>query len=499
MRKRPGVGRLERPLKPRERPGNPTAARKPARRKPAHPHRLASLPRNAIQLIANRVVDPADLVKLRMTSKGVQNAFPLPLGIREKPFASTPIGRAVETADLEKLHRLLASGARVRVDDPGLGEGLVHLLELVTFSTDPRSPPDAHLPHGVRHSGVFGPIPSRPVPYRVFKQVMDVLMRYVDESELWGLIIGRIIASLERTRWYSYEKLVWVRRMFRMIPSKLVIKDPGVGAIVTATTTESFQALQHIPRGQLRRLLRVPGVAKLYLLLVTYHDNTQRQQSKRALERFFDEGGRITQYAASAMVADRPQALMDHLKLAASRDPRRLFRSPGAERFLHRVTWANIDDDDRIDLLKHFLNHGARVNQRDDDGTTVLAHTDSVGTTRVVLEAGARPTLRDEAGKTALHHWIGSHAQWHYPVEEDDVTDMVDEVVRRRNRQDTNDSKLLNGFIDAPDHNGVTPVMLAAKHGLDDIVRHLVSKGARTNRVAKDGRSYAREIARALR
>ena len=199
------------------------------------------------------------------------------------------------------------------------------------------------------------------------------------------------------------------------------------------------------------------------------------------------------------LLLDDAVALMDHLKLAASRDPRRLFRSPGAERFLHRVTWANIDDDDRIDLLKHFLNHGARVNQRDDDGTTVLAHTDSVGTTRVVLEAGARPTLRDDAGKTALHHWIGSHAQWHYPVEEDDVTDMVDEVVRRRNRQDTNDSKLLNGFIDAPDHNGVTPVMLAAKHGLDDIVRHLVSKGARTNRVAKDGRSYAREIARALR
>ena len=98
------------------------------------------------------------------------------------------------------------------------------------------------------------------------------------------------------------------------------------------------------------------------------------------------------------------------------------------------------------------MEHGATVHESDSQGRT---------TDPELLNAGApaRPTRRDKRGRTALHQRV----------------------------------------VDAVDHEGMSPMMLAAERRQADIVRHLARLGARTNRVAANCRSFDRAILNALR
>ena len=119
------------------------------------------------------------------------------------------------------------------------------------------------------------------------------------------------------------------------------------------------------------------------------------------------------------------------------------------------------------------LAHGADPNVRDNDGNTALMNNYAglSGNNRFInmlLDAGADPTIKNNEGQTVLHRRI-------YMLSNEAL---LDDLISR------------GCFIDEPDFEGYTPLMLAARwYNYDKTVAALLKKGADPNLPGPMGRT----------
>jgi ankyrin repeat protein len=112
------------------------------------------------------------------------------------------------------------------------------------------------------------------------------------------------------------------------------------------------------------------------------------------------------------------------------------------------------------------INSGADPNLKDSKGETVLMKTRNRQLADLLFNSGADPTLKDLKGQTTLHHWIRFLDR-----------PLLDELISR------------GCFIDEPDLEGVTPLLLAAQYNYGTAVTLLLEKGADPNLRDSNGRT----------
>jgi ankyrin repeat protein len=112
------------------------------------------------------------------------------------------------------------------------------------------------------------------------------------------------------------------------------------------------------------------------------------------------------------------------------------------------------------------LNSGADLNIQDNKGETALMKTRNRQLVDLLLDSGADPVIKDLKRQTVLHHWLR-------------LLDgpLLDDLIS------------LGCFIDEPDLEDQTPLMLAARYRYGKSVAALLEKGADPNLRDSEGRT----------
>ncbi len=135
---------------------------------------------------------------------------------------------------------------------------------------------------------------------------------------------------------------------------------------------------------------------------------------------------------------------------------------------------------DRVEnryILEYLIEHGAKVNQKSDVGTTPLMMASSSGSAeavRIMIANGAVVRDTDDEGKTPLHYACDGIRDYY-----------LDEA---KKWEKTIGLLLENGAdVNAQNKNGRTPMMNAARHNAARIVELLIEHGASVDLHTKDG------------
>ncbi|MEO7718757.1 MAG: ankyrin repeat domain-containing protein [Capsulimonas sp.] len=164
----------------------------------------------------------------------------------------------------------------------------------------------------------------------------------------------------------------------------------------------------------------------------------------------------------------------------------------GGSALYNAVMAGGLKSSGALAMTNVLLEHGAVVDAADADGTTPLmlaAQMDNLGVVQALLARGADPSLRDKRGWSAIR-WAAGRG-WsdvvtvlrdHSPMDLHEAAQFGDPV-RVRARLDAGDD------VNAPDAQGMTPLMAAMKSGSVETTRLLLDRGADVNRKGQKGRT----------
>ena len=127
-------------------------------------------------------------------------------------------------------------------------------------------------------------------------------------------------------------------------------------------------------------------------------------------------------------------------------------------------------ENGNLEMVQFLLDHGAKINIRDNDKRTPLMMLDGDATPELLellLRYGAKPKLLDKEKNTALHHLIENGGD--QALIRTLVTFGVD--------------------VNAVNKSGQTALMFAAENGYEDSVKALLESGAEVNRLDREGKS----------
>ena len=169
------------------------------------------------------------------------------------------------------------------------------------------------------------------------------------------------------------------------------------------------------------------------------------------------------------------------------------FDDEGETLLMHTLNYRNADN-----VVKFLLDHGADPNLQDKNGETALMQASTRTAVDMLLASGADPNLQNKNGNTALllHAW--RHPQFIIPLllagADATHTDLDGNTALHywwNSRSNTVlEALLFRGCpLDAPNHNGFTPLMRVARGGYGRAVLTLLEKGADPNRWDNDGNS----------
>jgi len=146
-------------------------------------------------------------------------------------------------------------------------------------------------------------------------------------------------------------------------------------------------------------------------------------------------------------------------------------------------------------LVKFLLDHGADPNLQNKKGETALMYAETEAAVKYLIAAGADPNLQNEDGETALLH------AWLHPLIISTLLEAGADATHIDLRGNTamhywgymQNANVLEDLLsrgcllDEPNHDGFTPLMIAAQSGHGRAVLTLLEKGADASRRDKDG------------
>lgn len=123
-----------------------------------------------------------------------------------------------------------------------------------------------------------------------------------------------------------------------------------------------------------------------------------------------------------------------------------------------------------VEIAEYLLQQGAKVNIRDFEKRTPLMMMDEDASPEMfdlLVRYGAKLTLLDKEKNSVLHHFAENSNDG--------------EIVRRLVAYGVN--------VNAPNKQGLTPLMIAAENGNPEVAKALIETGADVNAISKDGRT----------
>ncbi|XP_068690541.1 neurogenic locus notch homolog protein 1-like [Montipora foliosa] len=127
-------------------------------------------------------------------------------------------------------------------------------------------------------------------------------------------------------------------------------------------------------------------------------------------------------------------------------------------------------DDSRAAIVSYLLKRGAKYSSKTDQEETPLhlaVRHSKADMTKRLLDSGADANSRDRLNRTPLHLAIGANAQGAFEI-----------LLRNRGTD-----------LEATMDDGTTPLILAARHDLPELVRHLVKAEVKVNTADDQGRT----------
>jgi ankyrin repeat protein len=133
-------------------------------------------------------------------------------------------------------------------------------------------------------------------------------------------------------------------------------------------------------------------------------------------------------------------------------------------------------------LTKLLIEEGANINDQDDEGLSpiiwacqniLINPLQNLKIIKLLLEHGADPTLQEHHGNTVLH----------YAIEYDHMT----EIIRLLIQYGTSKKNYRSDFLNIRNHEGITPLMVAALKNNLPVCELLINNGAKLACVDYDG------------
>ena len=144
-----------------------------------------------------------------------------------------------------------------------------------------------------------------------------------------------------------------------------------------------------------------------------------------------------------------------------------------------------------IKILKLFIQHGADVNAKDDEGLTYLFYNGTQKKFEFLIKNGANVNARDKNGCTPLHFYHDYHVTKILIDNDADVNAKdIDGHTPLHNVSDTNIATLLinhGADTNAIDHNTFSPLYYHILYSNKDIVLFLIEKNAKLNIPSRSG------------
>jgi len=144
-----------------------------------------------------------------------------------------------------------------------------------------------------------------------------------------------------------------------------------------------------------------------------------------------------------------------------------------------------------IDMMKLLINHGAKVNEKDDLGSTPLHYAMfgvPIGVAEFLLSEGANPNIKNEYGQSMLHEaasdghldFVKLFLGHGVDVNAKDIKGQtpLHEAVWENNKEIVEILIANRADINAMDKNGDTPLHVAALNGYTQLYNLLISQGA---------------------